>query len=204
MQTDTTLKIPVRPEGESHNATIARARAVKLDAFVPKSDEEIMQLSLWAHQALLFTNLAAKDIWREMLFTYGRMHIWPDDLVRAKGVTRSNAVWAFSTSEHGRSFQNVERWIVYADGKPIRVPRDIQNGSLLTLVGVREPEPLETPVSLPLFLTTVEEPAPSIAAPSAPSPSPTLPPLHELETAFAVLAKILNKTVMPATREGHG
>lgn len=209
MQTDTPLTIPMKPEGESHQETIARARAVKVGAFVPKTDEEIMELSLAAHRALLFSDKAAKDIWREMLYTYGRMHIWPDDLVRAKGVTRSNAVWAFSASEHGRSFQNVERWIVYADGKPIRVPRDIQNGSLLTLVGVREPEPIPeaTPVSLPLFLAHIaEEPTAPTALQPAPVPPPTMPPLHELEAAFAVLAQILGKTVAPAPngKEGHG
>lgn len=191
---DTSLKIPVKPFGETYHATIARARAVKIGGWPSKTNEEIMALSLVAHRTMLYENVVFKDVFREMLYTFGRMYVWPDDLVRATGRMRSNALWPFSISARQDStFRNAEGWVILSDGKPITAPKFIRNGALLTLVGLLDLKAEPASPGLPLF----HEPAlvPAVEEPPAPTEADpvALPSLAEMEAAFSVLAKILGR-----------
>jgi hypothetical protein len=205
MQIDTSLKIPVKPFGETYQAAIARARAVKIGGWPSKTNEEIMALSLVAHRTMLYENVVFKDVFREMLYTYGRMYIWPDDLVRATGRMRSNALWPFSISASQFStFRNAEGWIILADGKSITAPKFIRNGALLTLVGLLDLKAEPASPGLPLF----HEPAPAPVAEEPPATTETeaepgaFPTLAEMEAAFAVLAQILGRQAAKA-KDGH-
>lgn len=204
----TTFDIPAPPPGETHQETIARARAVKIGAWPVRSNEEIRRVSLEAHRALLFSSRDSKDIFREMFYTYGRMYIWVEDLMRATGRTRSNTLWPFSGSTRQDStFLNAERWVIQVDGKAMPPPKHVRNGALFTLVAVLNPltvtrvapeqstEPASQPDhpthSLPLFVPPVD-PAPPVATP-APIGMPTREELVAAMAAMATLAAYLGR-----------